>query len=172
MAEELFHQLSQIEGFEKISQESQSIFKKACEQQNPKSNLKKIYIKSSEANLLYCDGTFDIPEIQNILKFFDFIDVEINYSSKVFNELLDIFSSMVPEFINDGFIRLDLIVVITTNKDGGLSLYDSYSNIMEIRFDPTYKSDEMILFKDIKSLAKVTLPPTLTTIYHNMFSKC
>ena len=79
---------------------------------------------------------------------------------------------MVPEFINDGFIRLDLIVVITTNKDGGLSLYDSYSNIMEIRFDPTYKSDEMILFKDIKSLAKVTLPPTLTTIYHNMFSKC
>lgn len=83
MSETIYNELSQIQGFDSLSDWTKDLFKKACSQQD--SEKKTISISTYQSNNLYCDNSLDCPEFSKFLNFFDEVSIDISYTSKVFD---------------------------------------------------------------------------------------
>ena len=69
MAEAIYNELSQIEGFAALTEETKELFKNACSQQN--SDNKSIKFTTHQANNLFCDGALESPDFAKFLNFFN-----------------------------------------------------------------------------------------------------
>ena len=87
MTDELYNELSQVEGFDALSQGIKAIFKEACSHQQ--SDKKSISFTALQANNLFCENSLDSPTFPKVLNFFEDVSIAMNYSSKIFGPLFN-----------------------------------------------------------------------------------
>ena len=153
MAEANYNELSQIQGFDSLSDTIKNLFKNACSQSEQKS----IHFSTYDANNLYCDNAFDCPDFPKILKFFDDVSIDVSYTSKVFSPLFNTISKLKEKELPN----LQISLIFYGIKEIGTQ-FEKNKNINSIDIGSSVTSIKPDAFYGCTSLKQVTLSPALT----------
>lgn len=160
-----FIDLSRIQGFKELPEETQDFFRKACEQTNTK--LKQLFIKSSQTILFYSNYTFNSKSIGQMLNFFDDVSIELTYPSQNFDSIYQVISNLKGKEVQ----KMKIIIIVSDTKEIG-DRFQYNDKINSVIIQPSVKILSDYSFFTCTSLAQVMIPASVTRIGPHAFDKC